>query len=342
MFAIKEKMNKINNTFIIAEAGVNHNGDITLAKKLIDVAYRAGVDAVKFQTFKANNVVSKYAQKADYQKETTNENESQFEMIKKLELNEKIHHELINYCDNKNILFLSTPFDIESIDLLYKLGMKIFKIPSGEITNLPYLRHIGSLGKEIILSTGMADLGEIEDALDILITSGTPKENITILHATTEYPCPIEEVNLRAMQTISEAFKIRVGYSDHTNGIEVPIAAVAMGAVVIEKHFTLDKTMEGPDHKASLEPEELIKMVKAIRNIEKSLGNGIKKPSPSEVKNIIIARKSIVASCQIRQGEILSSDNITIKRPGNGINPMRFDEIIGSIALKDYSEDELI
>jgi len=335
-------MNNINNTFIIAEAGVNHNGDITLAKKLIDVACMAGADAVKFQTFKATNVVSKYAQKADYQKETTNKSESQFEMIKKLELNEKIHNELISYCHSKNILFLSTPFDIESIDLLNKLGMKIFKIPSGEITNLPYLRHIGALGKEIILSTGMADLGEVEDALDILIASGTPKENITILHATTEYPCPIEEVNLRAMQTISEAFKIRVGYSDHTNGIEVPIAAVAMGAVVIEKHFTLDNTMEGPDHKASLEPEELIKMVKAIRNIEKSLGSGIKKPSASEVKNIIIARKSIVASCRIRKGEMLTSDNITIKRPGNGINPMRFDEIIGSIALKNYLEDELI
>lgn len=328
--------------FIIAEAGVNHNGSLELAKTLIDVAASAGVDAVKFQTFKADKLVSKTAQKAHYQKQTTDAAESQYEMIKKLELDTAAHHELIAYCKIKNILFLSTPFDHESIELLNDLKMDIFKIPSGEITNLPYLRHIGSLRKEVILSSGMADLGEIEDALDVLIASGTPKEHITVLHATTEYPCPIEDVNLRAMQTIAGAFGIKTGYSDHTNGIEVPIAAAAMGATVIEKHFTLDKTMEGPDHKASLEPDELIAMVQAIRNIEKALGNGIKKPSPSEAKNMRVARKSIVASASIKKGEILTEKNITIKRPGNGITPMRYDEIIGTSALKDYCEDELI
>lgn len=328
--------------FIIAEAGVNHNGSLKLAKKLIDVAAEAGADAVKFQTFQADKLVSKTAQKAQYQKQTTDAVETQYEMIKRLELDEEAHHELIAYCNTKKILFLSTPFDHESIDLLDKLGMEIFKIPSGEITNLPYLRRIGSLNKQVILSTGMADLGEIEDTLDVLTTAGTPKENITVLHATTEYPCPIDEVNLYAMQTIARAFDIKTGYSDHTNGIEIPIAAAAIGATVIEKHFTLDKTMEGPDHKASLEPDELIAMVKAIRNIEKALGNGIKKPSPSEIKNMSIARKSIVALRPIQKGEVLSSDNMTVKRPGNGINPMRWDEIIGTIAFKNYTEDETI
>ncbi|AFV98024.1 hypothetical protein B649_08560 [Candidatus Sulfuricurvum sp. RIFRC-1] len=328
--------------FIIAEAGVNHNGSLELAKRLIDIAAVAGADAVKFQTFRADKLVSKTAQKAEYQQQTTDAKESQYEMIKRLELDETAHHELISYCKTKNILFLSTPFDHDSIELLNNLGMNIFKIPSGEITNLPYLCHIGSFRKEVILSTGMADLGEIEDALDILIASGTPKEQITVLHATTEYPCPIEDVNLRAMQTIAVAFGVKAGYSDHTNGIEVPIAAVAMGASVIEKHFTLDCTMDGPDHKASLEPDELIAMVKAIRNIEKALGTGIKKPSPSEAKNMSVARKSIVASRSIVKGERLCAENITVKRPGNGINPMRWDEIIGTIALQDYQEDELI
>jgi N,N'-diacetyllegionaminate synthase len=328
--------------FIIAEAGVNHNGSLELAKKLIDAAADAGADAVKFQTFTADTLVSKTAQKAHYQLQMTDTSESQYEMIKKLELDETSHHELIEYCNTKNILFLSSPFDHESINLLDRLGIRIFKIPSGEITNLPYLRHIGSLAKEVILSSGMADLGEIEDALDILTLSGIAKERITVLHATTEYPCPIEEVNLRAMQTISEAFKIKAGYSDHTNGIEIPIAAVAMGATIIEKHFTLDRTMKGPDHKASLEPDELCAMVKAIRNIEKALGNGIKKPSPSEAKNISVARKSIVAAQPIQEGEILSETNLTIKRPGNGISPMRLDEIIGIAAPKDYQKDELI
>ncbi len=331
------------NVFIIAEAGVNHNGSVELAKKLIDVAVVSGVDAVKFQTFKAEKLVSKNSQKADYQKENMKDGDnSQFNMLKKLELDIDTHNELISYCNDKNIMFLSTPFDHDSIDMLDDLKLPIFKIPSGEITNLPYLRHIGSLKKEVILSTGMADMGEIEDALDILIEAGTLKENITILHANTMYPTPMEDVNLKAMVTIGNTFDVVYGYSDHTLGIEVDIAAVAMGASCIEKHFTLDKTMEGPDHKASLEPEELKAMVKAIRNIELALGSSIKKPSKSETPNIKVARKSIVANCDIRKGETLTVDNLSIKRPENGINPMRWDEIVGTIANKDYEEDELI
>lgn len=329
-------------TFIIAEAGVNHNGSLELAMKLVDVAVGAGADAVKFQTFKADKLVSRGAQKAEYQKQTTAAEESQYEMIKKLELDENAHRELIRYCGQKQIMFLSTPFDHDSINLLNNFGMTIFKIPSGEITNLPYLRHIGHLGKEVILSTGMADLGEIEDALAVLMQGGVPKEKITVLHATTEYPCPIEEVNLRAMQTIRAAFGVKVGYSDHTQGIAVPIAAVAMGACVIEKHFTLDRTMEGPDHKASLVPNELNAMVRAIRHIDQALGDGIKKPSKSEIKNIAIARKSIVAARPIKIGESFCTDNITIKRPGNGISPMRWDEVIGRTAPREFSADELI
>jgi len=328
--------------FVIAEAGVNHNGSIELAKKLIDVASDAGADAVKFQTFKADKLVSKDTQKANYQKETTDEHESQYEMIKKLELDTDTHKELIAYCKEKNIMFLSTPFDLDSVDLLNDLGLKIFKIPSGEITNLPYLRKIGSLRKKVILSTGMADIGEIEDALDVLIEAGTKKEDITVLHANTMYPTPMEDVNLRAMVTIGKTFDVAYGYSDHTLGIEVDIAAVAMGASCIEKHFTLDKTMEGPDHKASLEPDELKAMVKAIRNIELALGSSIKKPSPSEKPNMQVARKSIVASKLIKKGEILSEENLAIKRPGNGISPMRWDEIIGTVSQKDYNVDELI
>lgn len=328
--------------FIIAEAGVNHNGSIELAKKLIDVASEAGVDAVKFQTFKAKNLVSKSAVKAEYQKETTDATESQFDMLKKLELDVDTHNELIAYCKIKNIMFLSTPFDHDSINLLNDLGLEIFKIPSGEITNLPYLRHIGSLNKKIILSTGMADIGEIEDALDVLLEAGTSKEKITVLHANTMYPTPMEDVNLRAMVTIGNTFEIPYGYSDHTLGIEVDIAAVAMGATCIEKHFTLDKTMEGPDHKASLEPYELKAMVQGIRNIEKALGSSIKKPSNSETPNRAIARKSIVAFSSIKKGEIFTEDNLTIKRPSGGISPMRWDEIVGTYASKDYSVDELI
>jgi len=329
--------------FIIAEAGVNHNGSIDLAKKLIDVASEAGADAVKFQTFKASNLVSKDVKKAQYQQENMNiEDDNQYDMLKKLELDEDTHHELLSYTKDKNIIFLSTPFDHDSIELLDKLGLKIFKIPSGEITNLPYLRHIGSLNKEIILSTGMADIGEIEDALDVLREAGTKKENITVLHANTMYPTPMEDVNLKAMQTIGSTFDIAYGYSDHTLGVEVDIAAVAMGAKVIEKHFTLDKTMQGPDHKASLEPGELKAMVKAIRNIELALGSSIKKPSKSETPNIVVVRKSIVAKTLIKDGDIFTEDNLTVKRAGNGINPMRWDEIVGSIAKKDYKEDELI
>ena len=332
----------MNKTFIIAEAGVNHNGSLELAKKLIDAACEAGADAVKFQTFKAVNLVSKKAQKAEYQKQTTDKHESQFEMIQKLVLDKSDHNELLAYGQQKKIRFLSTPFDHESIELLSEMGLKIFKIPSGEITNLPYLRHIGSLNKQVILSTGMANLGEIEAALAVLIQAGTAKNNITVLHANTEYPTPMQDVNLKAMQTIGQAFDIAVGYSDHTLGIEVDIAAVALGACVIEKHFTLDKTMEGPDHKASLETDELKAMVSAIRNIELALGSSVKQPSPSESKNKPIARKSVVAKTAIKQDDIFTKENLCIKRPGHGISPMRWDEIIGTKAQRDYAKDEVI
>jgi N,N'-diacetyllegionaminate synthase len=328
--------------FIIAEAGVNHNGSKDIAFKLIDVAAKSGADAVKFQTFRTENLVSKKAPKADYQKLTTDPQESQFAMIKKLELDVETHKELIAHCQKKGIMFLSTPFDLESIDLLNGLGLQIFKIPSGDITNLPYLRKIGNLNKQVILSTGMSTLAEIENALNILVNSGTIREKITILHCNTEYPTPYEDVNLKAMLTIKEKLKVRVGYSDHTTGIEIPIAAVALGAEVIEKHFTLDRNMEGPDHKASLEPAGLISMVKSIRNIEKSLGDGIKKPSLSEIKNIIIARKSIVALTDINRGEVFTEQNLAVKRPGNGISPMLWDTLIGQTAKMDFKEDELI
>ncbi len=326
--------------FIIAEAGVNHNGSLELAKKLINVAVEAGADAVKFQTFKADKLVSKRAQKADYQKQTTSVDETQYEMIKKLELNDNAHRILIRYCKDKKIMFLSTPFDHDSIDLLNSFQMPIFKIPSGEITNLPYLRHIGRLGKEVILSTGMANLDEVQDALEVLVKAGTSKEKITVLHATTEYPCPIGEVNLRAMQTIKATFGVKVGYSDHTQGIEVPIAAVAMGACVIEKHFTLDQNLPGPDHQSSLEPLELKAMVSAIRNIEVALGDGIKRLTPSEARNITVARKSLVASRTIKAGEPFTADNLCVKRPGSGISPMRWDEAMHNHARKDYLVDE--
>jgi len=328
--------------FIIAEAGVNHNGSLDLAKKLVDVAVEAGADAVKFQTFKAENLVSKEAKKAEYQVENTGSNETQYEMLKKLELGFDEFVELKKYCDKKGIMFLSTPFDFESIKFLDDLGLEIFKIPSGEITNYPYLREIAKLKKRVILSTGMANMCEIEQALDVMEKFGTNRKNITILHANTEYPTPMEDVNLMAMLTIKEAFKVDVGYSDHTLGIEIPIAAVAMGAVVIEKHFTLDKNMEGPDHKASLEPDELKAMIKAIRNIEIALGNGIKKPSKSESKNIEVARKVIVAKRDIKKGEKFSEDNLTVKRAGKGISPMRWEETICRFADKDYKKDEKI
>ena len=328
--------------FIIAEAGVNHNGSIELAKKLIDVASEAGADAVKFQTFKAEKLVSKNAQKAAYQKETTDAQESQFAMIKKLELDLDTHKELMTYCREKEIMFLSTPFDLQSITMLNDLGLKIFKIPSGEITNLPYLRAIGALKKEVILSTGMATMDEVSAAFSVLVEAGTPKKNITILHANTMYPTPMEDVNLRAMPNIGKTFDVAFGYSDHTLGIEVDIAAVAMGASIIEKHFTLDKTMQGPDHKASLEPHELKAMVQGIRNIELALGSEVKQPSPSEMPNMQVARKSIVAARKIKKGEILTAENLTVKRPGNGISPMQWDEVVGTFAQRDYEEDELI
>jgi N,N'-diacetyllegionaminate synthase len=328
--------------FIIAEAGVNHNGSVSLAKKLINVAVEAGADAIKFQTFKTENLVLKNTQKAEYQKQTTDASESQFDMIKKLELDMETHIGLIAYCKEKDIMFLSTPFDHDSINLLSDLGLQIFKIPSGEITNLPYLRHVGSLGKRVILSTGMSDLSEVRDALNILINTKTSKDNITVLHANTMYPTPMEDVNLNAMLTMQKEFGVSIGYSDHTLGIEVDIAAVAMGASVIEKHFTLDKFMKGPDHQASLEPQELRAMVDAIRNTEKALGSSIKEPSSSESINIDIARKSIVASQSIKKGEKLSSENITTKRPGTGISPMEWDEIIGTFAKKNYRMDDLI
>lgn len=326
--------------FIIAEAGVNHNGDIEVAKRLIDEAAKAKVDAIKFQSFKVAHLVTPAARKADYQEVNTMEQESQYEMLKKLELSKEMHMELITYCKEKNILFLSTPFDIESIHLLNQLGMDIFKIPSGEITNLPYLKEIGKLKKQVILSTGMSNLEEIQAAIQVLKEEGT--QDITVLHCNTEYPTPMRDVNLRAMVEIEEVLNIKVGYSDHTLGIEVSIAAVAMGAEVIEKHFTLDKNMKGPDHKASIEPLELQHMVKCIRNIECALGSSQKVPSPSEMKNIEIARKSIVAKRNIKQGEIYTEENLTTKRPGSGISPMKWNEIIGKEALKDYKENELI
>ena len=330
----------MNKVFIIAEAGVNHNGDIDLAKKLVDKASEVGADAIKFQSFRAEKLVTRNAKKAEYQENTTDKEESQFEMIKKLELGYEEHQRLINHCRSKGIMFLSSPFDLESIDLLNDLGLEIFKIPSGEITNLPYLRKIGRLGKKVILSSGMSTLGDIEKALEILRNNGST--DITVLHCNTEYPTPIIDVNLLAMNTIREAFKVKVGYSDHTLGIEVPIAAVALGATIIEKHFTLDKTMEGPDHKASLEPREFKEMVRCIRNIELALGDGIKRITESERKNVNIARKSIVTSRDINKGETFTEANLVIKRPGNGICPMRWDEIIGRVAIRDFREDEMI
>lgn len=323
--------------FIIAEAGVNHNGSFELAKQLVDKAVEAGVDCVKFQTFKAENLVNKSARKADYQIENTGTTESQLEMLKKLSLSYENFIELKKYCDSKHILFLSTPFDLESADFLNNLSMEIFKIPSGEITNLPYLRKINSFGKKVMLSTGMATLNEIQDALNVLKNC-----EVSLMHCTTEYPCPYDNVNMKAMLTIKERFNLPVGYSDHTKGIEIPIMAVSMGAEIIEKHFTLDKNMEGPDHKASLEPDELKQMVLAIRNVEKAFGTGIKEPQESEKKNIAIARKSIIAKCDIKKGEIFTEENLTVKRPATGISPMKWDEIIGTPAQKDYNEDDVI
>lgn len=328
-------------TLIIAEAGVNHNGDVNLAKKLVDVAVNAGVDYVKFQTFKADKLVNKLAKKADYQKDNTGNDDSQYQMLKKLELTDENHHILIDYCQQKGVKFLSTAFDFDSIEFL-KDKIDFYKIPSGEITNLPYLEKVAKLNLSIVMSTGMATMQEVKDALSVLTKNGISKDRVTILHCNTEYPTPMEDVNLKAMLTIKKELGVEVGYSDHTLGIEVPIAAVALGATVIEKHFTLDNTMEGPDHRASLEPNELIAMVKGIRNIEKAMGNGVKTPSKSEQKNIAIARKSIVAIQSIKKGEELSEQNMTVKRPGNGISPMKWNEVIGTKAIRDFNEDELI
>ncbi|MFH2047119.1 MAG: N-acetylneuraminate synthase [Pseudomonadota bacterium] len=353
-------------TYIIAEAGVNHNGDIEMAKQLIDVAAQADADAVKFQTFKADKVISKHAPKAEYQKKTTTENDTQLDMVKKLELDEPAHRILIEHCRSKNIEFLSTPFDFDSIDLLaHKLDLLHLKIPSGEITNGPYLLYIAKTKKPVILSTGMSSLGEVETALGVLafgylLSSDKPslekfrdvycseagrkilKEKVILLHCTTEYPASFDEVNLRSMSTMRSAFGLQVGLSDHTPGIAIPIAAVAMGATVIEKHFTLDRNLPGPDHKASLEPDELKAMVTAIRNVEAALGNGHKVPMPLELKNRDISRKSLVSAKLIRSGEIFSTSNLTMKRPGKGLSPMRYWELIGNKSEKDYERDTLI
>jgi N-acetylneuraminate synthase len=329
---------------IIAEAGVNHNGDINLAKKLIDVAVEAGVDYVKFQTFKSESLVSKSAKKADYQIENTQDaTENQLQMLKKLELSHEQHLELMAYCRQKNISFFSTAFDIESLIYLKELGLTMVKIPSGEITNLPYLRKAAELFSKVIISTGMSTLEDIEKALNVFLSAGIKRETIYILHCNTEYPTPMADVNLLAMLSIKNKFNVGIGYSDHTLGIEVPTAAVALGAKVIEKHFTLDRSLPGPDQLASLEPLELKAMVASIRNIELAIsGNGLKEPSSSEIKNMEIARKSIVAKMAINKGDIFSELNITTKRPGNGISPMHWDDVIGQVAQADFNEDDLI
>lgn len=334
--------NMVNRTLIIAEAGVNHDGNLEKAKQLIDVAADAGADLVKFQTFDARRLVTDTAPKAEYQNRTTDEAQSQYDMLHQLELSPEMHEALIAHCQARGVGFFSTGFDLQSVDYLAFLGADRFKIPSGEITNLPYLRHVGALGKPVILSTGMATLGEIEAALGALESAGTARTLITVLHCNSEYPTPMQDVNLRAMHGIREAFGVAVGYSDHTLGIEVPIAAVAMGATVIEKHLTLDRSLPGPDHSASLEPAEFTAMVNAIRNIELAMGDGIKRPSPSESRNKPIARKSLVAARPITAGEAFTPGNVTAKRPGTGITPMHWDEIMGRVAVRDFGTDELI
>jgi N,N'-diacetyllegionaminate synthase len=331
-----------NHVFIIAEAGINHNGDMNLAYKLINVAANAKVDAIKFQTFNTDEELIKDTDKTKYQKKHTDSNESLYEMTKKLELNSKNHDELISYCKDKSILFLSSASDIPSLELLVEKNQKIWKIPSNLINDYPYLLKVGKMNQKVILSSGMSTLNEIESAIDLLVSSGTNKENITILQCNTEYPTPFEDVNLKAMLTIRDKLDVKVGYSDHTEGIEVSIAAVSMGAKVIEKHFTLDKSMIGPDHKASLEPNELISMVKAIRNIEKAFGSKEKTPSKSELKNKTITRKCIVSSVKIKKGDFFTESNITTKRPAIGINPMRWNEVIGQKALRDFNKNEPI
>ncbi len=326
--------------FIIAEAGVNHNGSMETARRMIDAACEAGVDAIKFQTFRSEKLVSRTAQKADYQKRNTHSDDSQLSMLKKLELRFDQFAELKRYCDEKGVLFLSTPFDFDSIAFLDTLALPVFKIPSGEITNLPYLQAVAETHRDVILSTGMAELAEVEAALSALRRYGAG--DIALLHCTTEYPTPMREVNLRAMETLRKAFSLPVGYSDHTAGIEVSVAAAALGACILEKHFTLDRNMEGPDHKASLEPDELAALVRSVRNVEAALGDGDKKPTPSEARNRPVARKSIVAACDIRAGETFTAENLTVKRPGSGISPMRWYEVLGQTAPRDFAADELI
>lgn len=333
----------MNHVIIIAEAGVNHNGDMRLAQSLIEEAKKAGADYVKFQTARSpESVTSRFAQMAEYQKKNVKKDESQLEMIRNLTLPLSAFSVLKSYCDEVGIKFMSTPFDRESVDALMDVGMDYIKVPSGEITNLPYLRKVAQQGLPVIMSTGMCELDEVKAALDILYTNGLTPDKVALLHCNTEYPTPFEDVNLQAMLTLKKEFGVKVGYSDHTKGIEVPIAAVAMGAEIIEKHFTLDRTLPGPDHVASLEPNELKAMVDAIRNIEKAIGDGNKTVSASERKNIAIARRSIVAACDIKKGDFLSEDNLTIKRPGNGVSPMLWDEVLGTKAVRDFKEDELI
>lgn len=333
----------MSHVLVIAEAGVNHNGSQQIAKQLVDKAVEAGADIIKFQTFKSERLVSKAAKQAEYQQRNIGKKDGgQLAMLKNLELSVENHYELIQYCKERNIRFWSTAFDMESVEFLHSLDMGLWKIPSGEITNYPYIKKIASYHEPVILSTGMCELSDIEAALAVLIDGGVNKEDVTILHCNTEYPTPYRDVNLKAMLEIGKEFKVNIGYSDHTKGIEVPIAAVALGATVIEKHFTLDRNMEGPDHKASLEPNELKAMVSAVRNIEQALGTGHKTISESERKNIEIARKSIVAACPIKKGDMLSEANLTVKRPGTGINPMRWNEVVGTAAKKDFEEEEAI
>lgn len=326
--------------YIIAEAGVNHNGSIDIAKKLVKAAKQAGADCVKFQTYITENLVTTTAKKADYQIHNTQNEDTQYSMLKKLELSFDEFRELKRYCEKMNIDFISTPFDFESIDFLESLGMKFWKIPSGEITNFPYLKKIANTKLPVILSTGMCDMEEVSSAVDVLRKNGC--SDISILHCTTEYPTPVEECNLNAVRTLKEVYGVKVGYSDHTDSILIPAAAVAVGAEIIEKHFTLDRSMKGPDHKASLEPEQLQEMVSNVRIIEKALGDGVKRPTKSEEPNKPIARKSIVAKEKIYKGEILTEDNLTVKRPGTGINPMKWEDVIGKVATKDFEKDELI
>jgi N,N'-diacetyllegionaminate synthase len=327
---------------IIAEAGVNHNGDLEMARLLVDAAANAGADFVKFQTFTADRLATRTAEKAEYQRRSTGPEESQHEMLRRLELSPDAHRSLLERCRQRNIRFLSSGFDLESVDFLVGLGLDVLKVPSGEITNLPYLRHVGRLGKRVILSTGMATLEEVERALEVMETEGTPRGRIIALHCTTEYPAPMADVNLRAMLTIRDACRVAVGYSDHTRGIEVATAAVALGATVVEKHFTLDTSLPGPDHRASIDPVQLKAMVEAIRNVEKALGDGVKAPSPCELRNAGVVRKSLVAARAIRAGEAFTSENLCVRRPGTGISPMRWDEVLGLRACRDFEAGELV